>query len=88
MEGTIVGSTRLMSVFDLMHRLDRAAIHYDLASVRDGALMVQVSVPGERLEVEFFEDGNIEVERFVSTGKIESSDVLDELIAKHTDVKD
>jgi len=71
-----------------MHRLDRAGIHYDLASVRDGALMVAVCVPGERVEVEFFEDGSIEVERFVSTGKIESSGVLDELIAKHGDLTD
>jgi hypothetical protein len=32
--------------------------------------MVLVTVPGERWEVEFFADGSIEVERFISNGEI------------------
>ncbi len=30
--------------------------------------MVILAVPGERWEVEFFQDGTVEIERFVSTG--------------------
>ena len=64
-----------------LQRLDDAKIWYRLDRVRD-AIMVTVTVPGERWEVEFFEDGLIEVERFVSTGTIENEDMSDQLIRK------
>ncbi len=35
---------------------------------RPEAVMVALAVPGERWEIEFFTDGRIEVERFVSQG--------------------
>ena len=43
-------------------------IRYTMDVVRDGALMVTVAVPGERWEVEFMDDGTIELERFDSLG--------------------
>ena len=46
--------------------------------------MATVSVPGERWEVEFFCDGSVEVERFVSNG-VDTGDVLAELFSKHVD---
>ncbi len=42
--------------------------------------MVLVAIPGQRWEVEFFEDGHVEVARFISPGKIEDKDVLSEII--------
>jgi hypothetical protein len=42
--------------------------------------MVVVAVPGERWEVEFFDDDSVEVERFVSNGEIETEDVLTDLL--------
>jgi hypothetical protein len=41
--------------------------------------MVEVAVPGERWEIEFHEDGEIGVERFVSAGGVQSSDTLNDL---------
>jgi hypothetical protein len=32
--------------------------------------MITVAVPGERWEIEFLDDGSIEIERFISNGKI------------------
>ena len=49
------------------------------------AVMVQVCVPGELWEVEFFQNGTIEVERFISTGKVENQSVFDRLFSTWTD---
>lgn len=57
----------LSKLLAFLDRLEQANIAYGLKHVRD-TIMVVISVPGERWEVEFFEDGEIEIERFVSTG--------------------
>ena len=43
--------------------------------------MVTVAVPGELWEVEFFEDGSVEVERYKSDGTIFGRESLTELYA-------
>ena len=50
--------------------------------------MVMVTVPGERWEVEFYEDGTVEIETFKSTGEIYSDSEdskLKELFVLFTD---
>jgi hypothetical protein len=32
--------------------------------------MVEIAVPGQRWEVEFMDDGSIEIEKFISSGQI------------------
>jgi hypothetical protein len=56
-----------------------------LAHQRDNAIMVIVAVPGERWEVEFCEDGSVEVERFISNGEIAGEAALSELLTKYSD---
>jgi len=68
-----------------LKRLEGAHVHYLLAYHREDVLMVLVTVPGERWEVEFLADGSIEVERFVSNGEICSEDALSELWTKYAD---
>lgn len=51
-------------------KLEQDKIHYRLEHVRD-SIMVIVRIPGEFWELEFFEDGTIEIERFFSNGRIE-----------------
>jgi hypothetical protein len=63
--------TRLTS---LLQSLEQAKIHSALQSCRDEAIMVLVTVPGERWEVEFLADGSVEVEQFISEGKIYGED--------------
>ena len=46
--------------------------------------MVTVAVPGERWEIEFFEDGHVEVEKFLSQGVEDNPDVLTELLHYYT----
>lgn len=68
-----------------LKQLEQAHIHYTLASHREDAIMVLVTVPGERWEIEFLEDGSIEVERFLSSGEICGEEALHELLTKYAD---
>ncbi len=63
--------------------LDRlAGLHltYVLARYRD-SITVEVYVPGTNWEVEFMDDGSIEVERFTSSGQMGDETWLEELLA-------
>jgi hypothetical protein len=68
-----------------LKQLEQEHIHYTLASHRDGAIMVLVTVPGERWEIEFFEDGSIDVERFISNGEICGEEAFHELFTRYAD---
>jgi len=68
-----------------LKHLEEARIHYALACQREDTIMVLVTVPGERWEVEFLGDGSIEVERFVSNGEICGEEVLHELWTRYAD---
>ncbi len=68
-----------------LKRLEEAHIHYTLASHREDAIMVLVTVPGARWEVEFLGDGSIEVERFLSNGEICGEEALRELWTRYAD---
>jgi len=59
-----------VSLYEFIAELEKRDIAYRLERIRQGSVMVVVAVPGERWEVEFLEDGRVEVERFVSNGVI------------------
>jgi hypothetical protein len=59
----------LKDLIDFLDRLEKSKIYYRLNKVRDG-IMVEISVPGERWEVEFMADGEIVIEKFISDGQI------------------
>jgi hypothetical protein len=71
-----------------LSELERREIAYSLAHHRDEAVMVLVAVPGERWEIEFFGDGSVEIEKFISSGEIYGEDALSELFARYTDQED
>jgi len=77
--------TPFVQLTSFLKQLERGKIHYTVQSCRDEAMMVLVTVPGERWEVEFLADGSVEVERFISDGEIYGEDILDELLVKYTD---
>lgn len=74
--------TNVGRVLTFLAQLETHHIWYQLEHVRD-SIIVTMSVPGERWEVEFFEDGQIKTERFRSSGVVAGESVLDELIAQH-----
>lgn len=55
---------------------------YELSVARDDAVMVRLVGPGRYFEIEFFRDGRIELEPFVSEGVAEASEAkLDEILS-------
>lgn len=56
-------------LLNFLQRLEEAKIYYQLNKYRE-AVMVEISVPGEKWEVEFFEDGHLEIEKFISDGNL------------------
>ena len=48
-------------------------------------IMVLVAVPGERWEVEFGENGEVDVEVFVTTANIGAAEKIEELFRRFSD---
>ncbi len=67
------------SVHDFLRELDESRTYYRLTSVREGAVMVEVALPDERWEIEFFDDRGPEIEVYRSDGTIFGPEKLDEL---------
>lgn len=71
----------MKKLFQFCDALDRLHVRYGMLAARDDAVMVTVVVPGQYVEIEFFTDGSVEIERFLSQGVEEASDAqLEELI--------
>ncbi len=51
-------------LYALLSELEHARIHFTLARDRSDTIRVTMHVVGERVEVEVFEDGHMEVSRF------------------------
>ena len=69
----------LSELTNLLDRLDEAEIQYTLASVSEGAIVVGVDVPGEHWNVEFLDDGDIEVEIFKGDGQVFDYGIIEDL---------
>ncbi|WP_207714300.1 hypothetical protein [Scytonema sp. UIC 10036] len=74
-------SNGFSKLIKFLNQLEQKKISYTLAHNRDETVMLNIAVPGERWEVEFFEDGSIEVEKFISNGEILGEEVLNDLLA-------
>jgi hypothetical protein len=73
----------MRELLQFLDRLDDARIAYHLEHVRD-SVMIAVAVPGERWEIEFFDDGHVEIEIFRSDGTIiHDPGRLEELLTLH-----
>lgn len=68
-----------------LNRLDVCKIYYKIIKIRIESIMVEVVVPGQRWEVEFMEDGTIEIEKFISDGTIHDKSELDVLFRDFAD---
>ncbi len=56
----------LKGLIDFLNRLEDKGIYYKMSKIRNESIMVEVAIPGERWEVEFMDDGTIEIEKFKS----------------------
>ncbi|EAZ88333.1 hypothetical protein [Crocosphaera chwakensis] len=62
-----------------LNQLEQQKINYQIHHHRDEAVMITVSLVGERWEIEFLDNGDIEVEKFISNGEIEGEEALKEI---------
>jgi hypothetical protein len=66
-----------------LNRLDGAHIYYTLGHTRPESVIVDISLPGWRWEVEFMMNGSIEVEGYKSIAGVEDdAQLLEELFAE------
>jgi hypothetical protein len=68
-------------LLDFIDQLKTNAIHYSLSSPTPRAIMIEVVVPGERWEIEFHEDGEVEIEVFRSLG-VQKQEQLADLVRR------
>lgn len=83
-------ASSLQKLLGFLDELDRHNIYFALERARSEAIMVRVDVPGERWEIEFFADGEVEVECFRSTeagvvGGSEAQAALKRMLADFAD---
>jgi len=76
----------LQKLLDFLSGLDDRRIFHRLSRVRREAIMVEIAVPGERWEAEFFADGHVEVEVFgPSQGVVGGEEYLQRLYEEFGD---
>ena len=73
MRGTI------KTITGFLEKLDQARIHYTLRADVATSIMVCIATPGQRWEVNFYDDGDIGVEIFKSDGECFDESKLSEL---------
>ena len=70
----------------LLRRLEAAKIHFTLARHREDSILVTLTLVGERVEIDVFEDGHMEVSRFAGSEDIAGgAELVDQLIAANQD---
>jgi hypothetical protein len=68
-------------LLDYLNTLDAAHVHYALKHTRPDSVMIDVSLPGWRWEIEFMADGSVDVERYESVAGVEKDPaLLDDLL--------
>jgi len=79
--------TQNASFLSFLNDLRKGKIYYRVSQHRDDAIMVEVTAPGERWEVEFLDDGTVEAEVFRSDGNIMIMDAsaLADILRRHAD---
>ena len=66
----------LEQLLEFLSALRDAKVHFDLKSVRD-AIMVTVVSPSTYYEIEFFADGQIEVQTFGAANQVQALSLRD-----------
>ncbi|HEY2021750.1 hypothetical protein [Paraburkholderia sp.] len=68
-------------LYDLLGKLDDAKIHYSISRQRPDSVLVSIAVVGQRIEVDVFGDGHMEVSRFVGHEDIEGgAEVVESIV--------
>ncbi len=71
-------------LISFLHALENKKIYYRLNKIRE-SILVEIAVPGQRWEVEFFPDNHVEIEKFLSNGFKYDEEEIKELFSLFTD---
>lgn len=63
-------------LYSLLRSLEDAHIHFTLARNREDTVLVTIALVGERVEVDVFDDGHMEVSRFPGSENIVGGEEL------------
>jgi hypothetical protein len=73
-------------LYQLLQRLEEAKIHFTLSRDREDSVMVTLTLVGERVEIDVFEDGHMEVSRFPgSEAVVGGAELVETLINENLD---
>lgn len=70
---------------EFLNILDKNSIYYKLNKTRPEGIMIEVAVPGQRWEIEFMNDGTVEIEKFISDGLYYGEEELKNLLNEFSD---
>lgn len=70
---------------EFLNTLDKNSIFYKINKIRPESIMVEVAVPGQRWEIEFMNDGTVEIEKFISDGSFYGEEELKILLDEFSD---
>jgi len=63
-------------LYQILRLLEEQRLWFRVDRHRDDSVMITVTIVGERLEIDVFEDGHIEFSRFKGNEDIESAQML------------
>ena len=73
-------------LYPLLQKLEAARIHFTLGRHREDTVLVTLTLVGERVEVDVFEDGHMEISRFTGDeAVVGGAELLDVLIDENRD---
>ena len=74
-------------LFQLLRRLEDGKIHFTLSRHREDTILVTLTLIGERVEVDVFEDGRMEVSRFRGSEDVVGDErLIERLIDENEDL--
>jgi hypothetical protein len=59
------------AVFKTMRMLEEARLHFVIERTRPDSIRLSVTMVGERVEIDIFEDNHLEISRFLGDEKVE-----------------
>ena len=75
-------------LYRLVQRLDVGKYHYTLSRHRSDSILVIITFVGERVEVDVFDDGHMEVSRFKGSEDIVGDEALIQNIIEQNEKRD
>jgi hypothetical protein len=69
-------------LMEIIRALEAARIHFTVTYHRYDGVSIQATVPGERWEIDVLEDGEVDFERFASTGGVTGEAEMKDAVAR------